>query len=77
MNIEHRTSNNEFGQLKKATRIDLRNYQDQRRPFFLFKIDKAQRHQYWTFDVERSMFNVHNFFSRFDWAPAASVWADT
>jgi hypothetical protein len=24
----------------------------------LFKMDKAKRHQYWTFDVERSMFDV-------------------
>jgi hypothetical protein len=26
--------------------------------FACFKIDKAQRHQYWTFDVGRSMFDV-------------------
>jgi hypothetical protein len=26
----------------------------------LFYIDKAQRHQYWTFDVERSMFDVQS-----------------
>ena len=25
-----------------------------------FKIDKAQRHQYWTFDVGRSMFDVQS-----------------
>jgi hypothetical protein len=27
----------------------------------LFKIEKAQRHQYWTFDVGRSMFDVQSF----------------
>jgi hypothetical protein len=26
-----------------------------------FTIDKAQRHQYWTFDVESSMFDVQSF----------------
>jgi len=29
--------------------------------FACFKIDKAWRHQYSTFDVGRSMFNVHLF----------------
>ena len=29
--------------------------------FSRFKIDKAQRHQYSTFDVGRSMFNVQSF----------------
>jgi hypothetical protein len=28
--------------------------------FACFKIDKAQRHQYWTFDVRRSMFDVQS-----------------
>jgi hypothetical protein len=32
------------------------------------KKDKAQRHPYWTFDVERSMFNVLKFSSRFNWS---------
>jgi len=27
--------------------------------FAFFKIDQAQRHHYWTFDVGRSMFDVH------------------
>jgi hypothetical protein len=25
---------------------------------YLYKIDQAQRHHYWMFDVERSMFDV-------------------
>jgi len=28
----------------------------------IYKNDKAQRLPYWTFDVERSMFNVQKFF---------------
>jgi len=30
------------------------------RRFACYKIDKAQRHQYSTFDVERSMFDVQS-----------------
>jgi len=30
--------------------------------FACFKIDKAQRHQYWTFDVGRSMFDVKSVY---------------
>jgi hypothetical protein len=29
--------------------------------FVCFKINKAQRHQHWMFDVGRSMFDVHSF----------------
>jgi len=32
----------------------------------IYKNDKAQRHPYWTFDVERSMFDVHQFLYRLD-----------
>jgi hypothetical protein len=46
----------------------------------IYENDKAQRHPYWTFDVERSMFDVHQFLSRFDrplvW-PAAALPPDT
>jgi len=27
----------------------------------IYKNDNAQRHPYWTFGVERSMFDVHQF----------------
>jgi hypothetical protein len=30
--------------------------------FTCSKIDKAQRHQYWTFEVGRSMFDVQSFY---------------
>jgi len=34
--------------------------------WLIYKNDKAQRHPYWTFDVERSMFDVHKFVFRLD-----------
>jgi len=71
-NIERPTSNNVFCQFKKKTEqhaaqapaLHERIYPSKlvclRKilRFACFKIDKAQRHQYWTFDVGRSMFDV-------------------
>jgi len=48
--------------------------------FSILKNDKAQRHPYWTFDVERSMFDVHQFLLRFDrpiFGPAAALTPET
>jgi len=68
-NIERPTSNNVFCQFKK--RLNKTTSPDWlRRPranllieilrFACFKIDKAERHQYWTFDVGCSMFDVQS-----------------
>ena len=71
-NIERPTSNDVFCQFKKKTEqhavpalheriyplklVCLRKILR----FACFKNDKAQRHQYWTFDVGRSMFDVQS-----------------
>ena len=75
-NIERPTSNNVFCQFKIDGASLVLRMKGLRRPrvilpfeilqssillFSRFKIDKAQRHQYSTFDVGRSMFNVRSF----------------
>jgi len=57
-NIERPTSNNEFCQFKKRLCKAKPPFEILR--FACFKIDKAQRHQYSTFDVGRSMFDVQS-----------------
>jgi hypothetical protein len=64
-NIERPTSNNVFCQLKKGcakqnhpSRL-VRLWRILR--FAYFRFDKAQRHQYSTFEVGRSMFDVQSF----------------
>jgi len=48
--------------LNKAN-LPLKNSSDQYSGVRFFKIDKAQRHPYWTFDVGRSMFDVQGLSS--------------
>jgi hypothetical protein len=61
-NIERPTSNNEFCQLKNW--LNKRIYPSKLVRLWKIlqlaslKIDQAQRHQYWMFDVGRSMFDV-------------------
>jgi len=42
-------------------RIDHSKYLDHHSALGLIKEDKAKRHPHWTFDVKRSMFDVHKF----------------
>jgi len=49
--------------------------------FACFKIDKAQRQQYWTFDVGRSMFDVQSVYcsnqAQFHTSTAAGLTRET
>jgi hypothetical protein len=50
----------------EQSELTLRKNSYQHSAICLSKKDKAQRHPYWTFDVGRSMFDVHKFLFRFD-----------
>jgi hypothetical protein len=54
-NLKKRLSNTRRKRLCCASESTLRNS-----AFACFKIDKAKRHQYWMFDVGRSMFGVQS-----------------
>ena len=60
INIERPTSNNVFCQFKK--RLSKANLPFEIQWIACFKTDKAQRHQYSTFDVGRSMFSVQSVY---------------
>jgi hypothetical protein len=64
-----RTSNIEYCILSFFKRLGKASLPFENLRFGCFKIDKAQRHQYWMFDVGRSMFDVQ-FFSVTDQRPS-------
>ncbi len=59
MNIERLTSNNVFCHFIKRLNKTVLPFENML--FACFKIDKAQRHQYWMFEVGRSMLDVQSF----------------